>query len=217
MTASVALAASDVTVVKNRRLERNENVAKALHNLGLDEATVDAVQGALSANGFDFKRARIGDQLRAVSRDGQLDFLDYRRSTLTEWLVRREGDHYIGRKGDVEKETQVAVVELTVDSTVWDAAIAAGEKPDIAVTLSDVFAWDVDFYRDVQKGDRMRAVVENIMSKGRVLEYGNVLAAEYTGSTVGKKKSFRYKLPDGTESYFLPEAPQRARRSSRRR
>jgi murein DD-endopeptidase MepM/ murein hydrolase activator NlpD len=205
LTASVALAASDVTVVKNRRLERNETVAKALHNLGLDEPTVDAVQGALKANGFDFKRARVGDQLRAVTRDGQLDFLDYHRSTITEWLIRRDGDHYIGRKGDVERETQVAVVELNVESTVWDAAIAAGEKPDIAVTLSDVFAWDIDFYRDVQKGDRMRAVVEKIVSKGRVLEYGNVLAAEYTGSTVGKKKSFRYKLPDGTESYFLPD------------
>src|ERR1043165_1160833 len=182
--------ATDLTVVKNRRLEPKQNVAKVLFAAGLDEPTVDAVQGALKATGFDFKKARPGDQLRLVFRDSQLDVLDYRRSIFTEWQVRREGDRYIGKKGQLEKETQLALVELTVETTVWDAAKAAGEKPEVAVTLSDVFAWDIDFYRDVQKGDRMRAVVEKVVSKGRVLEYGNVLAASYVGSTVGKKKSF---------------------------
>ncbi len=204
LVAALSLGVTDM-VVKNRRLEPKQNVAKALYAAGLDDSTVDAVQGALKATGFDFRKARPGDQLRLVFRDGQLDVLDYRRSIFTEWQVRRDGDRYIGKKGELEKETQLAVVDLTVESSVWDAAKAAGENPEIAVTLSDVFAWDIDFYRDVQKGDRMRAIVEKVVSKGRVLEYGNVLAATYLGSTVGTKKSFRYRLPDGTESYFLED------------
>ncbi len=202
LVAALALAASDVTVVKNRRLERNQTVAKALYEANLDEATVTAVQGALKAVEFDFKKARPGDQLRFVFRDGQLDVLDYRRSALKEWLVRRDGDRYIGRFREVEREQQVDVIELKVDTSVWDAAIAAGEKPEVAVTLSDVFAWDIDFYRDVQKGDRMRAVIEKVVSKGRTIEYGNVLAATYVGSSVGTKRSFRYQLPNGDESFF---------------
>lgn len=205
LVVALSLGGTELTVVKSRRLEPKQNVAKALYAAGLDDSTVDSVQGALKATGFDFKKARPGDQLRLVFRNDQLDQLDYRRSIFTEWQVRREGDRYIGKKGELEKETQLAVVELTVESSVWDAAKAAGEKPEIAVTLSDVFAWDIDFYRDVQKGDRMRAVVERVVSKGRVLEYGNVLAASYIGSTVGTKKSFRYRLPDGTESYFLED------------
>lgn len=204
LVAALSLGVTD-TVVKNRRLEQKQNIAKALYAAGLDDSTVDAVQGALKATGFDFRKARPGDQLRLVFRDGQLDVLDYRRSVFTEWQVRRDGDRYLGKKGELEKETQLAVVDLTVESSVWDAAKAAGENPEIAVTLSDVFAWDIDFYRDVQKGDRMRAIVERVVSKGRVLEYGNVLAATYLGSTVGTKKSFRYRLPDGTESYFLED------------
>jgi murein DD-endopeptidase MepM/ murein hydrolase activator NlpD len=202
---ALALSGTDLTIVKNRRLERSETVAKALFSAGLDEGTVESVQGALKATGFDFKKARPSDQLRLVFHSGQLDLLDYRRSIFSEWQVRREGDRYVGKKGSLEKETQLAVVELTVESSVWDAAKAAGEKPEIAVTLSDVFAWDIDFYRDVQKGDRMRAVVEKVVSRGRVIEYGNVLAASYVGSTVGHKKSFRYRMPDGSESYFLED------------
>lgn len=205
LVAVLALNASDVTVIKNRRLERNQTVAKALYDAGLDEATVDSVQGALKAIQFDFKKARPGDQLRFVFRDGQLDVLDYRRSVLKEWLVRRDGDRYVGRMREIEREQRVEVIELNVESSIWDAAIAAGERPEIAVTLSDVFAWDIDFYRDVQKGDRMRAVIEKVVSKGRTIEYGNVLAASYIGSSVGTKRTFRYELPVGGESYFLED------------
>ncbi|GMU63364.1 MAG: hypothetical protein AMXMBFR34_51270 [Myxococcaceae bacterium] len=197
--------ATDTAVIKNRRIEKNQTVAKALYDAGLDDVTVNAVHGALKAAEFDFRKARPGDQLRFVLRGGQLDVLDYRRSLLTEWQVRRDGEKYVGKKREFEREQRVEVVELNVESSVWDAAIAAGEKPDIAVTLSDVFAWDIDFYRDVQKGDRMRAVIEKTFHKGRLLDYGNVLAAEYVGSSVGTRRSFHYRMPDGTESYFMQD------------
>ena len=199
-----ALASSGYTV-KNRRLERNQTVSKALYAAGLDQPTVDGLQAALSTAEFNFKKARTGDQLRLVFRDGQLDALDYRRTLLTEWAVVRSADGFVAKKRVFDREQRVDVVELTVQSSVWDAAIAAGEKPDVAVTLSDVFAWDIDFYRDVQRGDRMRALVEKTLHKGRVIEYGKVLAAQYVGSSVGTKRTFRYQLPDGTESYFLED------------
>lgn len=202
---ALVLAADASMLVKNRRLENNQTVAAALYAAGLDESTVSAVHGALEASDFNFKRARAGDQLRLVFRHGQLDVLDYRRSLLTEWQVRRDGERYIGRKREIEREQRAEYVELNVESTVWDAAIAAGEKPDIAITLSDVFAWDVDFYRDVQRGDRMRAIVEKVVHKGKTLEYGRVLAAEYVGSSVGTRRSFRYALPDGSETYFTED------------
>ena len=205
VTLALALGVTDSAQIKNRRLAKNQNVVAALYAGGLDELTVEAVKGALGAAEFDFKKANPGDQLRFVFRGGQLDVLDYRRNVFKEWQVRREGDHYVGKKRELEREQRVDVIDLTIDSSVWDAALAAGEKPEVAIVLSDVFAWDVDFYRDVQKGDHMRALVEKVVSHGRVLGYGNVLAAEYDGHTVGSKRSLRYKLPDGTESYFLED------------
>lgn len=210
MLAAVALtglllSAQDSTLIKNRRLDKNQTVAKAFYEAGLDDSTVNALHGALAAADFNFKHARPGDQLRFVFRHGQLDVLDYRRSLTTAWQVRRDGEHYVGRKRELEREQRVEVVELTVESNLWNAAVASGESPDIAVTLSDVFAWDVDFYRDVQKGDRMRAVIEKTLHKGRTLSYGRVLAAEYVGSTVGTKRSFRYQMPDGVETYFTED------------
>ncbi len=99
-------------------------------------------------------------------------------------------------------EKKVGVVELPIDSSLYEAAVAAGEDPALPISIADVFAWDIDFYQDVRKGDRVRAVIEKFMAKGRLLRYGEVLAAHYQGQTVGQKRVFRYQLPSGDASYF---------------
>ncbi len=188
--------------VLNRRIEPEQAVGKALLAVGLAPQQVDALVAALSSV-FDCRRSRAGDQLRFVfGPDGALELFDYRQGPLDEFHVRRSGERFLAVKRAVEVEKKVAVVELKVESSLYEAALAAGEDPLIAMVLSDVFAWDVDFYRDVQKGDRARAVVEKYVSRGRILRYGDVLAATYDGSTVGKKRVFRYQPKSGNATFF---------------
>lgn len=196
--------------ILNRRIERNQVLASALRSAGLDGQQTDRVVGALQGV-FDFRKSRVGDQLRLVLRDGELDHLDYRQSPVDEWQVRREGERYVASKREIEVETQVSRVELEVSSSLYDAALSAKEDPTIALALADVFAWDIDFYVDVRKGDRVRCLVEKVLSKGRLLRYGEVLAAEYRGETVGTKRVFRWQLPDGAWSYFQEDGTSAAK------
>jgi len=189
------------TRVVNRRIERNQILAKALRDAGLDGPQSDRVIAALDGV-FDFRKSRVGDQLRLVFRDGELDFFDYRQSEVDEWQVRRDGERYVASKRVVEVEKQVSRVELEVATSLYDAALASHEDPTIALALADVFAWDIDFYLDVRKGDRVRCLVEKVLARGRLLRYGEVMAAEYRGEAVGTKRVFRWQLPDGGWSYF---------------
>ncbi len=187
--------------VKNRRIEPNQPMAVALQEAGLPPEQVSALISALEGV-FDFRKSRVGDQFRLVIREGELDFFDYRQSTVDEWQVRRDGDKFVGSKRSIEVEKQVGLVSLEINNSLYEAALAAGEDPVIGMVLADVFAWDIDFYRDVRKGDRARALVEKFVSKGRILRYGEVLAATYEGESVGTKRVFRYELPDGKASFF---------------
>lgn len=187
--------------VKNRRIERAQTLSSALHASGVADAQVGAVISALEGV-FDFRKVRVGDQLRLVFEDGELDFLDYRQSVLDEWQVRRDGDRLVASKRTVEVEKRIAMIDLQIESSLYEAALRAGEDPLVAMVLSDVFAWDIDFYQDVRRGDRARAVVEKFVANGRILRYGEVLAASYEGEAVGKKRVFRYALPTGQVSYF---------------
>lgn len=200
LLSSTALAASPARIL-NRRVERDQTLAHALHSVPLPDVQVNAIVGALEGV-FDFRKVRPGDQLRIVLRDGELDHFGYRHSATEEWMVRREGDRFIGSRREVEIEKRVVTVDLTVESSLYEAAIAAGESPEIAMALSDVFAWDIDFYQDVRKGDRARAVLEKFVSKGRYVKYGEVLAARYDGASVGQKRVYRYELGEGKVSFF---------------
>jgi len=137
-----------------------------------------------------------------VLRDGALVSFDYRQSAADEWQVRREGDRLVGDRRKLEVERRVEAVELRVASSLYESALASGEDPTIALMLSEVFAWDIDFYQDVRNGDVVRAVVEKELVGGRLLRYGEVLAADYRGEAVGHKRVFRFTPQGGSASYF---------------
>jgi len=201
LAALLALPSAGATRIVNRRIERNQILARALRDAGLDGTRADAVISALEGV-FDVRKSREGDQLRLVVRDGELDQFDYRQNAVDEWQVRRESDRMVASKRAVEVEKQTVRVELEVGSSLYEAALVAGEDPTLALALSDVFAWDIDFYLDVRKGDRVACLVEKFVSKGRLLRYGEVLAADYHGEAVGHRRVFRYQLPEGESSYF---------------
>lgn len=195
------------------RLGRNQTVAQALFKLDVDGADVRAVVAALKGL-FRFDRARPGDQLRVERREGEgaVARFSYRQGPADEWIVERLPDGTLrGTKRPVELSTEVVRVAATIESSLYETFQGSGEDPDLAVLAADVLAWDVDFYQDVRAGDRIRLVVEKVLADGKLLRYGEVLAAEYDGEATGRKRLFRYTDPAGQTSYFDDEG-QSARR-----
>jgi murein DD-endopeptidase MepM/ murein hydrolase activator NlpD len=186
------------------RLARNQTLAQALVKLELPMAKVNAIVASLKGH-FPFNRSRPGDQIRVERRDetGEVHRVSYRQGPADEWIVERQEDGSLkAQKRDVALTTEVAHVEVKVEGSLWASLEKAGENPDLAVLASDVLAWDVDFYQDVRAGDRMRMVVEKVFADGKLLRYGEVLAAEYDGAATGRKRLFRYTDPEGQTSYY---------------
>jgi murein DD-endopeptidase MepM/ murein hydrolase activator NlpD len=211
VAAAPATAAARFTSVAIR-LARNQTLNQALFGLELAGEEVKAVIAALDGL-FPFRKARPGDQLRVErGEDGLLHRFSYRQGAADEWIVERLPDGTLqGAKRPVELTTEISRVAVTIESSLYESLARAGEDPDLAVLASEVLAWDVDFYQDVRGGDRMRMVVEKVLADGKLLRYGEVLAAEYQGSATGRKRLFRYTAPDGQTSYFDDEG-QSARR-----
>jgi len=195
------------------RLARNQTLAQALFKLDVAAADVKAVVEALKGH-FPFNRSRPGDQLRVERREGEpgLARLSYRQGPADEWNVERQPDGTLrAEKRPVVLTTTVSRVAVTISSSLYESLQKGGEDPNLAVLAADVLAWDVDFYQDVRAGDRMAMVVEKVFADGKLLRYGEVLAAEYDGSATGRKRLFRYTDPSGQTSYFDEEG-QSARR-----
>jgi murein DD-endopeptidase MepM/ murein hydrolase activator NlpD len=186
------------------RLARNQTLGQVLSRLSLAPGQAQAILTALKDK-FPFHRSRPGDQIRIerLDADASVHRFTYRQNAADEWtVVRDEGGTLRGEKREVTVSTELSRVDVEIRGSVWESLQRADEDPALAVLAADVLAWDVDFYQDVRAGDRLKVLVEKVYADGKLLRYGEVLGAEYSGRVTGRKRLFRYTDPTGRTSYF---------------
>ena len=105
--------------------------------------------------------------------------------------IRREPIHY-----DVEIES----IGTTIDSSLFESVADIGESSQLAITIMDIFAWDIDFIRDIRTGDYFSAIVEKRYRNGKLESYGNVLAAHFNNQ--GKDYYAYYFANGGSGGYY---------------
>jgi len=91
-----------------------------------------------------------------------------------------------------------------IRSSLFAATDAAGLSDNVAVQLADIFAGDIDFHRDLRRGDKFTVIYEMFYHEGRAIKSGRLLAAEF----VNQGKIFRavwFQDADGKGGYYTPE------------
>jgi len=188
-------------LVRQAVLGRGETLAQLLASLGLRLGEVPAWLEAARRH-LDLRALPVGlDVTAVVNHHGAV-----REVRLTpDWrstIVLENGDGRItGRREPRPVEREMRVIQGSVESSLFGAVERAGEGDDLAVALADLFQWDVDFHREVRRGDRFELLVERVLSDGRVVEYGPVVAARYVND--GREiTAIRYAGPDGVVGYY---------------
>lgn len=72
---------------------------------------------------------------------------------------------------------EVKFVEGVIESSLWGAMVAAGGNPMLAVELSEIYAWTIDFF-GLQKGDKFKILYEEAYTGGKsagiTMIYGSI-------------------------------------------
>lgn len=99
-----------------------------------------------------------------------------------------------------------------IQTSLYDAANDAGLPINVLMEMVQVFSFDVDFQRDIQKGDQFEVLYENLMNKqGETVALSPVLYAQLqlSGQLINL---YRYKPRQGLVDYF-DEKGQSARKA----
>lgn len=185
-------------------IKAGQTLGAALAAIGA--SSVDSNAAIASLGGlFDTRKLRPGHKLKArLDEGGKLLALGIIQSIADQVETRRMADGWSAEKIDIPVETVVTTVSGTVRSSLWEAIASAGEEPALIAEFADVFAWEVDFFRDVREGDSYRMLVEKRYAKGKLVSYGRVLAAEYVNAG-DAHRAFYFKRNDGTTGYFADD------------
>ncbi len=87
-----------------------------------------------------------------------------------------------------------------LDAQVGDDQLDGADRQRLAWDLADVYAWQVDFTRDIQPGDRFNVVFERLVSEDGEIRFGRVLAGELTMS--GKNLTALRFEADGRAAFY---------------
>lgn len=93
--------------------------------------------------------------------------------------------------------------DITINSSLWNDMRDAGAPIELILTLSDIYAWTVDFFA-LQKQDRFRVIYNQRVCDGEVLAVDSVYFAVYTHE--GKDfPAVLFDQGDGGNLYWNPE------------
>jgi murein DD-endopeptidase MepM/ murein hydrolase activator NlpD len=176
-----------------------------LHSFGIDAATASQI-AASAKSVFDLRQVRAGNQL-SIGRSllGELKAIRYRIDTDRVLVISPRAGEFHSEIRTIPSQMEVAGVTGEIRDSLFDAVTDAGEKPELAMRLADIFGWDLDFYTDPRSGDTFRVVVEKkILANGEFGGYGRILAAEYDNDG----RAYRAVLfhdPAGNAAYYTPD------------
>jgi murein DD-endopeptidase MepM/ murein hydrolase activator NlpD len=154
---------------------------------------------------FDLRHLRAGNQV-SIGRSvlGELREVRYRIDDDHLLSIASTGGDFHSEIQTIPSRVETAGVAGEIRGSLFQSVIDAGEKPELAMRLADIFAFDLDFYTDPRPGDTFRVVVEKkVLSDGTPATYGRVLAAEYVNGG-HPYQAILFHDDDGETAYFQP-------------
>jgi murein DD-endopeptidase MepM/ murein hydrolase activator NlpD len=116
---------------------------------------------------------------------------------------------------NLDQEKPEAVIEEAVITTstkayagdvnysLWTSASSAGMDPAIITSMAEIFAWQIDFNREVRAGDQWRLVVEEVFANGKPIGFGDIISAEYINGGFSYV-AVKYDIDERVQ-YFQPD------------
>ena len=159
---------------------------------------------------FDLRRLQIGQEFALTftpEEDGQgglgrLEGVQFAAAPGKDIEVSLEsGDGWVARSIEhalVRKDSRVAG---SIETSLYDAALAAEMPIDILLRMIRLFSYDVDFQRDIQPGDSFDVLFErDLNDEGDVVKLGEMVYAAMTLS--GKEYAYYRHTPQRFHRLF---------------
>jgi murein DD-endopeptidase MepM/ murein hydrolase activator NlpD len=159
---------------------RGETLASVMRRAGADPGDVELVLKDVDTI-FDARRLRPGQIINVFFESGEqgehMTGLAFRSEPGAAITVNRMFDgKFRAREVLMPVTFEVARVAAGIDKSLSDTIGRGGATDEIVKQVADIFAYDIDFQRDVHPGDRIEVVFERFRDdEGQTVKVANLL------------------------------------------
>jgi len=188
----------DIQIVKG--VVKRGDTASSLFNKYLPLKTIYEIS-RLSSDVFSLTHIRKGQSYKIILHENSLVGFEYEIDKNDRLIVQKKNGIFYINQAPIEYDVDLEVVSSSISSSLFEAIRKSGEKSELAWKLSDIFAWDIDFIRDIQSGDQFKVLVEKRYQDGQLAGYGKIKAAFFMNKGT-LFKAFLHKDLNGVSGYY---------------
>lgn len=206
--------AAPVDVALEDTLRSGETLSQLLQRAQLAELEASALLEAMKEY-QDPRRMKPGSVIafRKAIDNGEIRRMELRLDADRTLALARSGDGWEAQIEEVPVRVETIVLTGTVESSLYNAllrgeggaAIPADERERVVDLLADqIFAWEIDFSRDLRKGDKFRILYERLTRPDGTARSGRVLSVQFNVNN-RDYEAYAFTTADGKDEYYNGE------------
>ncbi len=204
LPASSTVVGNATTFWRNDRIQRGDTIAELLQRLNVDDpAASKYLRSSKSTQGL--RRLPVGKEVQAeTDANGALVALRYLSNNTNQVIVEKLGDGFQTRNLPAPTEKRVQIRTGVIKTNLFDATDEIGLPDPAANQMSEIFGGDIDFHRDLRKGDKFTVIYEMNYINGKSVRTGRILSAEF----VNRQRVFRaayFQTSENAGDYYAPD------------
>ncbi len=202
-------ASNDLLVERIIKINAGDTISAALQDAGLGGAQAYRVVKAISEY-YDPRSVKPGQVISlyfdGVGENGESNLLKFsmKLSPVKELVVTRDkdGQRFSSKLNEKDVNLAIRAASISIDASLYGSAARYGIPAFIIAKFIKIYSYDVDFQRDIRRGDKVELLYEIYeTSDGEFVKYGDIL---YANLTVRGREIpvYRYSDSNGFVDYY---------------
>lgn len=193
----------DSMAIYKSTIKPGQVLSKLLGEYGVNATVIDQL-AKKSDTVFNLRKIRAGNRYTILCKNDSsqtLQYLIYEIDPVS-FVVFDFRDSLRVYSGDKEVTTVTRVVHNSIKTSLWNSIVENEANPELAVNLSDIYAWTIDFY-GIQKNDHYKVIYDEMFVEGKSIGIGRIKAALFNSG--GKDFYAFFYTQDSIGQYFDEE------------
>lgn len=188
-------------IIKKIKVKSGQTFAGLLKDVGVPDTLVPFYNFEASKH-IDMRKIRAGQELclliDTAAGSQLLKHIIYEQN-YSKFLIVHLTDSIKVTAGEKPVVRQESTISCIINSSLFGELEKQDANPELAVKLSQIFAWTIDFYK-VQKNDAFKIIYENYTVEGKSVAIGEIKAALFSSKGI-TYYAFPYTL-NGSQSWY---------------
>ena len=165
----------------NYKIEMNDSMGKILRKFKIDENEISKITNGLKEK--KLTNIYAGRELNIVikkkeSRQNSIVNILYPVNNTLSVEIRKNKDIFEIKENIIKLNKKEVVLKNSIDNNLYSAAINAGIEPNIIIEFARIYGFEIDFQRDIRKGDSFEIYYEKFLDDNNVVrDTGKIIYA----------------------------------------